>query len=123
MSMTKYIDDIGIQFFFIFEGKQILVEDINDETASLLKPTGKEIFEKCLEYQIASDWYAEQNHNYAAMLVAKDSPIPQGCKWVPLRSFFAENNPVALGVKAFFGRLGRAECWRVQNYQVKLLLA
>ena len=111
MSMTKYIDDIGIQFFFIFEGRQILVEDRNDGTDSLLKPTGKEIFQKCLEYQIASDWYAEQNHNYAAMLVAKDSPIPQGCKWVPLRSFFAENNPASAKAARAMGILN----WRVSN--------
>lgn len=46
---------------------------------------------KFLDNQFASDWFAEPEYNYSALLLDKDSPAPSGCYFMPVRQFFWES--------------------------------
>ena len=54
------------------------------------------VMRKCLEHNAASDWFAETDYGYSAILLEKDSPNPAGCKEIPLREFFHEMNNVKM---------------------------
>lgn len=65
---------------FIFRENSILLQDgfLPDE----------EVVRKCLEMNVAEDWFAEPEFDYSAMLLEKDTPNPAGCSDIPLREFF-----------------------------------
>lgn len=44
---------------------------------------------RCIEFQIVSDWYYETEYDYVCALLEADSPIPSGHKLVSLRDLFA----------------------------------
>ena len=43
---------------------------------------------RCLELNVAEDWFAELEYGYSALLLEKDTPNPSGCTDIPLREFF-----------------------------------
>ena len=43
---------------------------------------------RCLEMNVAEDWFAELEYGYSALLLEKDAPNPAGCIDIPLREFF-----------------------------------
>ena len=43
---------------------------------------------RCLELSVASDWISEQEMDYTAIQLEKDTPNPKGCEDIPLREFF-----------------------------------
>lgn len=46
------------------------------------------VMKKCLDMNAASDWFSETDHDYTAICLEDDSPVPAGCKEIPLRDFF-----------------------------------
>jgi NAD+ diphosphatase len=68
------------EIHFIFRENTILLQGgaLPDES----------IMRKCLEHNIACDWFAESDHNYSAVLLERDAPNPSGCDELQLREFF-----------------------------------
>lgn len=79
---------------FIMRGKNILVKKGSSAQASTAKPLGKEDLPdqqtatKCLSAQIVSDWYAEAELDYCALMLEDGSPTPSALEEIPLRQFF-----------------------------------
>ena len=59
---------------------------------NIVLPT-KSIYEKFLEYHVASDWFAEPEQKYIAMSVEEDAAIPPGYRWMFLRELIAYRFP------------------------------
>lgn len=57
-----------------------------------------ETVSKCLEHQLAKDWFSEPNKDYTALSLEANAPLPAGYKWIPMRVLFA--NPNLLTEKA-----------------------
>jgi NAD+ diphosphatase len=72
---------------FIFREDNIMLEI--DKTSSPGVLPSETTLRKCLQQQVASDWFAEPELNYSATLIEDSSPDPVGCSFVPLRAFFA----------------------------------
>ena len=65
---------------FVFRGDSIILQGGKLPDESVLR--------RCLEHQIASDWFSETDFNYSAILLEKDAPNPAGCEDIHLRDFF-----------------------------------
>ncbi|MBR4463429.1 MAG: NAD(+) diphosphatase [Treponema sp.] len=65
---------------FIFRGDSIILQKGNLPDESVVR--------RCLEHQIAEDWFAEPEYDYSALLLEKDAPNPAGCEDMHLREFF-----------------------------------
>ena len=72
--------DVFNKIHFVFRGDSIILQKGKLPDDSMVK--------RCLEHQIASDWFAESDYNYSALLLEKDSPNPSGAEDIPLREFF-----------------------------------
>lgn len=46
------------------------------------------VMKKCLEMNVASDWFSEPENDYTAIKIEDDSPVPAGCEEIPLRDYF-----------------------------------
>ncbi len=81
MAMISNQMNLFCETHFIFRENSIILqgEKLPDDT----------VMRKCLELNAASDWFAETDYGYSAILLEKDSPPPSGCTEVPLREFFA----------------------------------
>ena len=95
MSMTHYFEDAITDFFFIFHGNCILVKKLNNAGGLAHELPDANIYKKCVDYQVAKDWFAEPQNRYATMTLAEAQPVPQGYEWEPLRSLFAAEHPAA----------------------------
>jgi len=67
----------------VFSGNTVLVQG-----SGFLHPD-EAVIKKCLEYQLALDWFSEPEHNYTALILETDAPEPSGCRWIPIRDYFA----------------------------------
>ena len=72
--------NVFCEIHFIFRENSIILqgEKLPDEA----------IVRKCLEMNVAEDWFAELEFGYSALLLEKDTPNPKGCTDIPLREFF-----------------------------------
>ena len=70
---------------FVFQGNDILVGQ--GEVHAL--PEEKTL-RRLLSSNVASDWFAEPEHNYSAMMLEDDAPLPAGHSLIPLRQYFWE---------------------------------
>ena len=116
--MTKYFEDEETDFFFIFYGNQILVKTpIRPFKAHYAQDFVHELpnaesYRKCLEHQLAKDWYTEPQYRYAAMSLEDPQPVPQGYEWQPLRSLFAVEHPAAPLAARAAGIINWRQCTR-----------
>lgn len=51
------------------------------------------LFRKCVDFQIAHDWFIEPEYDYGTMILEENSSLPKGYKWIPIRQVFASNIP------------------------------
>ena len=72
--------NVFCEIHFIFRENSILLqgEKLPDES----------VVRRCLEMNVAEDWFAELEYGYSALLLEKDTPNPAGCTDIPLREFF-----------------------------------
>lgn len=76
---------------FIFCGNTILT----GAKENALLPDA-EVSARCIEFQVAEDWFTDTDHRYTALMLENGTPpIPPDTRWIPLRQFFAEQ-PEAL---------------------------
>lgn len=89
MSFISNQNNFFCENHFVFLENSILIED-NISNLPLTQDTlpSEKTMRKFLENQFASDWYAEPEFSYSAMMLDSDSPIPAGCRLIPLRQFF-----------------------------------
>jgi NAD+ diphosphatase len=81
--------DVILDHRFIFSGNTMLVQGEGYEL-----PSG-EVIKRCLEYQLAQDWFSESgpNYNYTALNLETDAPTLSGCRWIPIREYMAQGKP------------------------------
>ena len=72
--------NVFCEIHFIFRGNSLILQgdSLPDE----------KIVRKCLEMNVAEDWFAELEFGYSALLLEEDTPNPAGCHDIPLREFF-----------------------------------
>ena len=80
MAMLSEQGEIFNKTHFIFRGDSIILQKGNLPDESVVR--------RCLEHQIAEDWFAEPEYDYSALLLEKDAPNPAGCEDMHLREFF-----------------------------------
>ena len=78
--MKPDVFDSALLHQFIFRGDKIILQG-----DALLD---ERVMRRCLDHQIASDWFADTEYHFAAMELEKDAPNPAGCTDIPLREFF-----------------------------------
>jgi NAD+ diphosphatase len=78
--------DLILEHKFVFSGTNVLVRDGGFDLP------GEDVVKKCLEFQLALDWFSEPEWRYTALNLESDAPRPAGCRWVPIREFFASGN-------------------------------
>ena len=94
MPITENPKNFNHGHIFIMRGKNILIKKGSSAQASTAKPLGKEDLPdpqtatKCLSAQIVSDWYAEAELDYCALMLEDGSPTPSALEEIPLRQFF-----------------------------------
>ena len=78
--MISNQNNVFCENHFIFRGNSVILQEekLPDEA----------VIRKCLELQVAADWFAETEYNYSALLLEKDAPNPAGCSDQPLREYF-----------------------------------
>jgi NAD+ diphosphatase len=72
-----------LNYRYIFSDTDILLEKSTDQLPD------ESVVKKCFEYQLAFDWFCEPQLDYTTLLLESDAPEPAGCRWIPLRSYFA----------------------------------
>jgi len=89
MSFISNQNNFFCEKHFVFLDNSILLEKSGQDTLLTIDNLPSEkTMRKFLENQFASDWYAEPDLNYSAMMLDADSPVPAGCILIPLRQFF-----------------------------------
>ncbi len=87
MPVITNITDFSFSYYFIFSENDILVTECNSFiTKEMLPP--KQTVLKFLKAQTATDWFAEREYDYCAVMLEKDTPISPECNFIPLREFF-----------------------------------
>jgi NAD+ diphosphatase len=80
---------------FVFSGNFLLVQKERVELPD------EETVKKCLDYQLALDWFSEPDLDYTALILEEDAPEPAGYRWFPIREFFvAQRSLVSLVSRA-----------------------
>ncbi len=77
--------------FVFIENDILLAKQDLHSPLSIEDLPGEQVLRRCLSCQIASDWYAEPELNYSALMLEQNAPIPAGCSTMPLRQFFWES--------------------------------
>ena len=72
--------NVFCEIHFIFRENSIILQKDSLPDESVVR--------KCLEMNVAEDWFAELEYGYSAMLLEKNTPNPAGCMDIPLRDFF-----------------------------------
>ena len=80
MPMISNQMNVFCEIHFIFRENSIILQ------GDSLPDEG--VVRRCLEMNVAEDWFAELEYGYSAMLLEKDTPNPAGCRDIPLREFF-----------------------------------
>lgn len=75
------------KYHFIFRENSIILQNGELPDAETMK--------RCLELNVASDWFSELDHEYTVINLESDSPNPKNCEDIPLREFFhkCQQNP------------------------------
>ena len=108
MSFISNSNNFFCEKHFIFRENFILIEssdNVSNNGISIDKKYSlpdENIIRKCMSTQVASDWYAEPEYNYSAMMLEKSSPCPASCIFMPLKEFFtlADENLIQLASRA-----------------------
>jgi NAD+ diphosphatase len=79
--LSRSFDSI-LENRFIFSGNTILVRKDGVELPD------EETVKKCLDYQLALDWFSEPELGYTALIFETDAPEPAGYRWIFIREFF-----------------------------------
>lgn len=74
--------------FIFIENSLLLKRTVHNTPLQNADLPGEDTLRLCMENQIASDWFAEPELNYSAMMLEKDTPLPAGCEEISLRDFF-----------------------------------
>lgn len=93
MSIINNSNNFFCEYHFIFRDKTVLIETsgnhrLRQQIADKKSLPSESILRKCLEQQVATDWFAEPEYNYSAMMLEDSAPTPTGCEFIPLREFF-----------------------------------
>ena len=88
MPMLSNQHNVSHGYHFIFRENDILLQD-----GAL---PNKALAQRCIENQLASDWFTDTDYGYTALLLKKDAPIPADCEEIPLREYFARVRGVLL---------------------------
>ena len=80
MPMISNRTDIFCDTHFIFRENSIILQGGALPDESLVR--------KCLELNVADDWFTEPEKGYSAMSLESSAPNPAGCTDIPLREFF-----------------------------------
>lgn len=104
MIVTQQIENI--QTLIIFRGNMILLT----KSVGIQLPDIS-VYKKCIEYQLAADWFIEPDHGYAALRLEEAAPEPTGCIWTPMRELFAIQHPIAPVVCRAAGLMN----WRIKS--------
>ncbi len=95
MSIISNPNNFFCRYHFIFNGNSLLLCSNSGYNATGIITEqdlpSTDTMHICLERQAASDWFAEDEYEYSAMMLEEDSPIPSGCIEIPLRQFFWES--------------------------------
>ena len=86
MPMISNQMNVFCEIHFIFRENSIILQ------GDSLPDEG--IVRKCLEMNVADDWFAELEYGYSAMMLEKDTPNPAGCHDIPLRDFFHKTRKI-----------------------------
>lgn len=78
MAMINILQEC--KFYFIFRDNSIILKD------SQLPDF--DIVQKCIKYNVVSDWFIEKEMNYLAIQLESDCPNPANCTDIPLRNYF-----------------------------------
>ena len=75
---------------FIFCGNNIILQN------GQLPDRG--VLTRCLELNVASDWFNDDEYDFTAIELEKNCPVPAGCEEIALRDFFWERrqNPLVI---------------------------
>jgi NAD+ diphosphatase len=85
--MIRSLFDTVFEHRYIFSGNTMLVQG-----AELESPC-EDVLRKCFDYQLALDWFSEPELRYSAIVLEDDAPLPAGCRWIPIREYFAAEKP------------------------------
>src|SRR5574344_1402244 len=89
MSFISNQNNYFCENHFVFMDNFILLEGVADGSPlSAANLPSEKTVRRCLDNQFVSDWYAEPELNYSALMMETDCPIPSGCVFIPLRQFF-----------------------------------
>ena len=80
MPMISNQMNVFCEIHFIFRENSIILQGDSLPDESVVR--------RCLEHNVAENWFAEMEWGYSAMQLEKDSPNPAGCTDIPLREFF-----------------------------------
>lgn len=80
MPMISNQMNVFCEIHFIFRENSILLQGDSLPDESIVR--------KCLEMNVAEDWFAELEYGYSALLLEENTPNPAGCTDMPLREFF-----------------------------------
>lgn len=80
MPMISNQMNVFCEIHFIFRENSIILQGNS-------LPDEKTV-RRCLEMNVAEDWFAELEYGYSALLLEKNAPNPAGCIDIPLREFF-----------------------------------
>ncbi len=72
--------NVFCEIHFIFRENSIILQGISLPDEGIVR--------RCLEMNVAENWFAELEWGYSAMQLEKDTPNPAGCIDIPLREFF-----------------------------------
>lgn len=89
MAIISNSNNLFCEHHFVFiQDSIVLLKQQSEAPLTKADLPSEETLHKCLATQTASDWFAEPDLNYSAMMLEKDAPVPAGCRSIPLRQFF-----------------------------------
>ena len=95
MSMLSNQKTIFCENHFVFRGREIMLQQESESGYEKIIDTklgmlpSEDAVRKCLDQQIADDWFAELEWNIFAVELEPVAPDPAGMRPIPLRDFFA----------------------------------
>jgi NAD+ diphosphatase len=76
-----------LQYRYLFSGITVLV------SRDSLDLPNEALVRRCLDNQLASDWFCEPALDYTTLMLEDDAPELSGYRWIPLREYFAGGKP------------------------------
>jgi len=77
--ISKKLDSF-LKDHYLFCGTNIILQNG--------KLPDERILKKCLDLNVASDWFNDEEYDFSAVELEKDCPVPAGCEEKSLREFF-----------------------------------